>query len=515
MNGYTSLADDPLALYAGLKRDALAEVRGAVAGLDKLSRGLRYKNDPVLWARERGKLEIWSKQREILRSVRDHRQTAVQSCHEIGKSFTAALTSAWWIDVHSPGEAFVVTTAPSDKQVKAILWREINRLHTRLGLAGRTNLSEWYIGNELVAFGRKPADYDPTAFQGLHARYMLVVLDEACGIPKELWDAASSLTANVHSRTLAIGNPDDEHTEFAANCERDRNWHTIAIGYRDTPNFTDEEISESLSELLIGPEWVEERAEKWGRESALFISKCEGRFPRGQSPFIVIPLFMAERCRWVEIPPDDNEVVAGLDIGAGGDRTILRERRGAKVGREMQFIDSDPMKTIGAIVEKINEWGVQRVVYDTIGIGWALGGRLKELSSVHNQVGKLRGGTTHSAEVVKFNAAETPNDPKKFLNRRAEMWWYGRELSRLNAWDLEVIDDDTLGELTAPTYELMDSSGRIKIEKKDDIIKRLGKSPDRADALLMAFYPTHSVVDTPKVSLADVNITSNLTPGVY
>lgn len=510
-------ASDPMALYRTLRSDALAEVRGAVDGWDRATRGLTYKSNPALWAKERAGLELWSGQRTIITSVRDHRQTAVQSCHEIGKSFSAALTSCWWIDVHAPGEAFVVTTAPSDKQVKAILWREINRLHSKLGLVGRTNLSEWYIGKELVAFGRKPADYDPTAFQGLHARFMLVVLDEACGIPKELWDAASSLTANVHGRTLAIGNPDDEHSEFAANCLRDPNWHTIKIGYRDTPNFTGEPISESLSELLIGPDWVEERRQKWGEDSALFISKCNGEFPRGQSPYIVIPLYMAENCRWVDLGADPHDVVAGLDIGAGGDRTILRERRGPKLGREAQFVDSDPMKTIGMVVEKIVEWGVQKVIYDTIGIGWALGGRLKELSSVHNPAGALRGETTHSAEVAAFNAAETPRDPKKFLNKRAEMWWHGRELSRLGLWDLEEADDDVIGELTAPLYELMDSSGRIKIERKDEIIKRLGQSPDRADAVLMAYYPLVTEVQMPKTSVADYELIERggLTPGDY
>src|SRR4029079_19602604 len=108
---------------------------------------------------------LWSATCHIIERVRDPARPAVQSCPAVGKSFVAATTVAWWLDVHPVGEAFVVTTAPTDKQVKAVLWREINRLHTRAGLAGRTNLSEWYIGKELVAFGLKSADQDPTAFQ--------------------------------------------------------------------------------------------------------------------------------------------------------------------------------------------------------------------------------------------------------------------------------------------------------------------------------------------------------------
>ena len=454
-----------------------------------------YRRDPVRWARERCGVKLWSKQREIIASVRDHAQTAVHSCHAVGKSFVAATTVAWWLDVHPVGEAFVVTTAPTDKQVKAVLWREINRLHTRAQLAGRTNLSEWYVGKELVAFGRKPADQDPTAFQGIHARYVLLVLDEACGIPKELWDAGSSIVSNEHSRTLAIGNPDDAFGEFAANCRASSGWNVIHVGYRDTPNFTEEHVEPIVRDSLISPRWVDERAKKWGVGSAIFTSKCEGQFPlEGTSG--VIPYAWASACRILDLP-ESTPVEAGVDVGAGGDRTVIRERRGLRAGREEVFVDADPMRTVGRLVEKINEWGVTRVKVDSIGIGWALTGRLRELSSIHNPAGSLAGETTHRAEVVGVNFGERPTEgwEHKFLNKRAEVYWQvGRERSRLRNWDLTDVDDDTIAELTASTYEVMDSYGKIKIEPKDKVIERLGASPDRGEALLLAFYDQHQPV---------------------
>ena len=464
-----------------------------------------YRRDPVRWARERCDVELWSKQRQIIESVRDHAQTAVHSCHAVGKSFVAATTVAWWLDVHPVGEAFVVTTAPTDKQVKAVLWREINRLHTRAGLAGRTNLSEWYIGKELVAFGRKPADQDPTAFQGIHARFVLLVLDEACGIPKELWDAGSSIVSNEHSRTLAIGNPDDAFGEFAANCRAGSQWNVIHVGYRDTPNFTDEHVAPIVRDSLISPRWVEERKKKWGVGSAIFTSKCDGQFPL-EGTNGVIPYAWATACRILDLP-ESIPIEAGIDVGAGGDRTVIRERRGLCAGREEVFIDADPMRTVGRLIEKINEWGVTRVKVDSIGIGWALTGRLRELSSVHNPAGAQRGETTHSAEVVGVNFGERPTEgwEHKFLNKRAEVYWnVGRERSRLKNWDLGVLDDDVIAELTASMYEIMDSYGKIKIEPKDKVIERLGESPDRAEALLLAFYDQH----TPAMmtSLADRNL---------
>lgn len=504
---FVSLADDPYAIYTAGRTTARWGETARIIDPPQL----KWRKDPVRWATERARVELWSKQREILEAVRDNSQTAVASCHEVGKSFSAALTASWWIDVHPPGEAFVVTSAPSDKQVKAILWREINRLHTRIGLEGRTNLSEWYIGKELVAFGRKPADYDPTAFQGLHARYMMVILDEACGIPPELWDAASSLAANVHGKIFAIGNPDDEHSRFADNCLRDPDWTTVYIGYEDTPNFTGESVSEGLKEMLISRRWVEERARKWGRESAIFISKCMGRFPRGQSPFVTIPITMVEQCKWNDLPSGE-PVVGGIDVGAGGDRTIIRERRGMRAGREAVFVNPNPMQTIAQLIEKINEWGLTKVNVDPIGVGWALVGRLKELSSIHNPTSTE---TTHGAEVVGINVAEKASDPNRFFNKRAELWWHGRELSRLGLWNLEVIDDDTLQELTTPLYELTDSKGKVKIQKKDEIIKTLGRSPDSAEALLLAFWDKPTEMIMPDLDLSDFDLLTNLTPGSY
>src|SRR5262249_41588035 len=151
-----------------------------------------------------------------------------------GKSYTAAQIAAWWLDGHPVGEAVVVTTAPTDRQVKVVLWKEIRRVHSKAQLAGRTNQKEWLMTpeggeEEIVAFGMKPADYDPAAFQGIHARYVLVIYDEACGIPgagaqpssgshmnaSSLWEAGDSLLTNDDCRMLAIGNPDDPSAEFA------------------------------------------------------------------------------------------------------------------------------------------------------------------------------------------------------------------------------------------------------------------------------------------------------------
>jgi hypothetical protein len=454
---------------------------------------LMWRRDPVSWLEQRAQTETWSKQQDVFRSIVVNPKTAVHSSHSVGKSFTAAQVACWWLDVHPPGDAFVLTTAPTDVQVKAILWREINRAHGRIGLRGRTNLSEWYIGNELVALGRKPSDHNPTGMQGVHSRHFLTIIDEACGIAKELWDAASTLAANEYGRMLAIGNPDDPQSEFARVCSPDSGWNVIHIGTLDTPNFTGEPVSRSLAEMLPSREWYEDRKRAWGEDSALFVSKVLGYFPTEDNPFTTVPFAWASQCRYTELVADDNDVQAGIDVGAGGDRTVIYERRGPVAGRVESFRNPDPMATIGQLVERINEWGVTVAKVDVIGVGWALYGRLRELSSKHNPVGARRGETTHSAEIVPVNFSNKPtkSNERRFLNKRAEVWWnVGRENSRLHSWDLTQVTDDIIAELTAPRYEILDSGGRVKIEPKDDVKKRIGRSPDGADALLLAFYDT-------------------------
>lgn len=451
---------------------------------------LKWRRDPVAWAVERAKLELWSRQREILESIRDNSNTAVHSCHSSGKSYISAVATAWWLDVHPIGQARVVTTAPTSPQVDAILWYEIGKLHKQLDLPGVCHLRSWYIGKQLVALGRKPPDHQEAAFQGMHAKYLLVIYDEAFGIPKNLWDEGTSLASNEYSRQLAIGNPDGPGI-FEDKCTPGSTWSVIHIGSQDTPAFTGENVSASLLENLISKRWVEERAQEWGRDSALFQSKCDGNFPRGTDPNAVIQHAWVARCRLLELPDDDSTVEAGIDVGAGADRTVIRERRGMKAGREETFIDSDPMRTVGRLVEKINEWGITRVKVDVTGIGWALGGRLRELSTKHNPSKK---DTTHSAEIVRVNFGARPSagNERKFLNVRAEIYWtVGRELSRLGQWDLMNVDDQVVHELTMSRYEILDSYGKIKIEPKKEVIKRLRVSPDRAEALLLAFYLPH------------------------
>jgi len=440
------------------------------------------ETDPVRWMQTRIHAFLWSTQQDIAHAVRDHRRVAVHSCFESGKSWLAARLVAWWLDTHTPGEAFVVTTATTGQQVRAILWREIGRAHRDGKLAGRLNQTEWWLNDEMVAFGRKPADYDPAAFQGIHARYVLVVIDEAAGVPETIFRAAAGLTANEHSRILAIGNPDDPQSYFATICAPGSGWHVIGIDAFQTPNFTGEEIPEALHDLLISPTYAKELADEVGEESPVYVAKVRGQFPEDATDGVV-PLSWVRQCQRLEVewtPEQLLPIELGVDVGAGGDETVIRERTGAVAGRTWRKRTPDWADSVGLILDAIVTTGATAVKVDTIGIGWGVVGRLQE----------LRGEQKHQAQIVPVNVGEASRDTTKWPKLRDQLWWeVGRELTRSHAWDLRAVDEVTVAQLIAPTYTV-DSANRVKVERKEDTKKRLKRSPDDADALLLAYYGT-------------------------
>ena len=224
--------------------------------------------DPVEWIEQRLGERLWSKQIEVARSVVEHRYTAVQAAHAVGKSFLAARLAAWWIASRPVGEAFCVSTAPTTPQVRAILWRELGRAHRKGALPGRIttgNVPEWWIGGELVAWGRKPADLTDreaaaATFTGVHAARVLVILDESAGIAPWLWDAIDTLATNEAARVVALGNPLDPSSRFAEVCQPGSGWNTIKISAFDAPAFTGERIPPELADVLVSRRWVESAA---------------------------------------------------------------------------------------------------------------------------------------------------------------------------------------------------------------------------------------------------------------
>lgn len=457
---------------------------------EQQARASDYAADPALWAREKLGEHLWSKQVQIAESVRDNRLTAVQSCHGVGKSWTASRLTAWWLDIHPPGEARVVTTAPTGDQVKAILWSEINAAFAIAAargnpLPGRINETDWKLGKRLIAFGRKPSDYNQHAFQGIHAKYVLVIIDEACGVTKQFWTAANAIATGEHCRILAIGNPDDPGSQFARVCANTDRWNVIRISAFDTPNFTTEDVPDDLRPMLVSHAYEEDMRVEFGEQSPTYISKVLGLFPSDAEDGVV-RLSAIRACTTPPPTPllhtDLAPVHLGVDLGAGGDETVIRERRGPRVGREWRSRDRDSAKVVAEIIHAIRLTKATKVKVDSIGIGWGIVGALRE----KQQQGE------HDADIVGVNVSEASSEPQKYARLRSQIWWQvGRQLSEDRGWDLSELDTDDrerlVSQLTAPKYTT-DASGRIVVEPKAETKKRIGRSPDNADALLLAFY---------------------------
>lgn len=460
------------------RREEIRKVRQATLAKSKTANAgfHKYLGDPVGFTREVLREQPWSKQRAVMESVRDNRYTAVPSCHGVGKSWDAARIVSWWLSVHAPGTAFAVTTAPSFPQVRAILWREIHRAHQGGGLPGRINQTEWWMADEIVAFGRKPADYDPSAFQGIHAQFVLVVIDEACGVGKPLWDAADTLMTNTNSRMLAIGNPDDPASQFAKVCRPASGWNVMPVSAFDSPNFTGEEVPEEVSRELLSETWVEERRTRWGEGSALWESKVMGRFPE-LSDDTLIPLSWVERARergrdgW----PETTNKELGVDVARfGSDKTIIGLREGKSFRVIHEASKQDTMVTTGQVVKALKETGAFGAKVDVVGLGAGVVDRLAEMG----------------APVVAMSAGSRPYDTERFVNQRAEWWWNLRELFEADEAIIDPDDEELAEQLSSLKYKL-DSRGRVLLESKDDAKKRGVSSPDKGDAMAMAFAPLY------------------------
>lgn len=478
-----------------------------------------WRRDPALWAQERVGNCLWSKQREIMEAVQQHRKVAVRSCHGPGKSFTAAQIAGWWLDVWPPGDAVVITTAPTDNQVKVVLWKEIRRVHRKGKLRGRTNQKQWFMFvppgiEELVAQGRKPADYDPAAFQGIHAGRVLVIFDEACGIPgvsvetpNSLWEGAEALLTSDDCRFLAIGNPDDPTSHFATICKPGSGWHVIGISVFETPNFTGEALPEYILRSLVGRTWVEERRIEWmpgwhwndegtnvlppagvKLEDAhpLWLSKVLGVFPDNKRDQGLIPWGWIEAAQQRTLEAvGDNEL--GVDVGAGGDASCTAHRHGPVIRILGEDHNPDTMQTCGKVISERRLTGATKVKVDEIGIGRGVVDRGIEQGEPFLGVNVGEGPTCSDLAdcIPQRDVHDVRCNKLRFLNLRAQLYWELRERFERGNVDLDPNDRATAAELASLRFKRT-SAGKIQIESKDEAKRRGVPSPNRAEAVMLA-----------------------------
>lgn len=464
-----------------------------MAGLPKdlVSLYSKAQSDPAFFVENVISMtSLWQKQKDIMASVRDNSRTVVRSCNGAGKTFTTANTVVWFLTTFP--QSIVVSTAPTARQVRELLWQEINNIHrhSRYPLGGRCLNVNWTLGAKWFAVGLSTDD--PNRFQGFHAEHILGVIDEAAGVEVPIWEGMDAILTSSGARLLAIGNPTEPSGRFY-DAFSSPLYNKIHISAFDTPNFTANSIkledikqgtwSTKFKDLifpaLITPKWAAERLEEWGEDSPAFQSRILGNFPIiGTDTMLPLGWVMRaiERdCTW----KDTDRCVMAVDVARfGDDESVVGIRRGNSMSYIETFNNIDVYALSKACKVIATREKPEVIKVDVVGIGAGV-------------ADNLRGWGFDS--VVDYVAQERAWSPEKHTNRRTESWYNLREKLRKNEVNLPK-DETLIGQLTAPKYKF-DSAGRYVLEAKDDMKKRGLSSPDRGDVVAMLFETDDTVTD--------------------
>ncbi|MXZ92763.1 MAG: hypothetical protein F4W95_05885 [Chloroflexi bacterium] len=356
--------------------------------------------DPVRFAEETLGVSLWDKQKGVLNAIRRRRRVAVRSGNGLGKDFTAAVALLWYLHAHDPG--IVLSTAPTFRQVRHVLWRQIHALHRRAAetLGGKLLDIRWELAEDRYAMGLSATGADQ--FQGFHCENMLVVVDEAEGVAEPIYEAIDAVMTSVNPKLLLISNPTRLSGAFYRAFHQEQGiYETITISALDSPNVENGRIDVPG---LVTAQWVEERRAVWGENSDRFRSRVLGRFPeRGADSLIAMSDIEAAVYEghpspqpspasregaggydWSEMflpgmGTASGSAVIGVDVARfGSDRSVVAVRRGEVVEEISVFARLDTMAVAGNVVASVRKHRPRLVNVDEIGVGSGVVDRLRE-----------------------------------------------------------------------------------------------------------------------------------------
>ena len=421
-------------------------------------------------------IDPWSRQAEFFAAVARHHRVAVRSGHKIGKSTGFACLALWWVATRP--RARVILTSAGDNQIATILWPELRRLHARaaealggtVALDPRTGL-RFDDGRVVIGFS---TDRPETA-AGQSGDELLYLVDEASGIDERIMEAIEGNLAGG-GRVALCGNPTQTSgTFYDAFTTKREFWHPVHISSEETPNASG--IGEPIPGLATR-EYVEEKRRQWGEDSPLYAVRVRGDFPTQASNSVVgLELIEAARKRYPDVP-DTGPLEIGVDVARfGDDDSVIQPRRGKRAPVPRVIHGQDTVQVAGAVVQVAQELrrpGERvRVKVDVIGVGAGVADTLRQ----HQWL-----------DVVDVNVAESAtatDDGPGYALLRDQLWFAVRDWLRDGG--AFAPDEQLEAELVAPVYSF-DTRGRIKVESKDSMKKRLKRSPDRADALALAVH---------------------------
>lgn len=433
-------------------------------------------------------VQLWEKQIEIAESVRDNRYTTVRACHDIGKTFSAARLALWFL--YSFPQSIVVTTAPTMRQVENLLWRELRAAHEQalIELGGEPLKTRLDLQSDWYAIGVSSAD--PDKLQGFHAAsgYILLLVDEAAGVPEPAFEAMEGMMTSEEARMLMIGNPTSDSGSFRASHHSWDHANKIHISAFDSPNFKNNGIKtiedlknvnldtiEVVSPHLISVRWAYEKIESWGIDSPMFQARVLGNFP-SQSANTIIPLNYLELAASDEhrekLKAQGGKFNLGVDPARfGNDETVLTPLYGGYCPEQSIHPYTSITETVG-LIKQFSNPHPDFIGIDVDGLGGGVFDILYEekydtIAEIHN------GGKAF------------PDDTGlTFANFASQLWWLARVMFEKGL--LAIPNDEKLiMQLSTRRYSF--TSRGLAAESKDDWKKRYGgKSSDRADSFLYA-----------------------------
>ena len=393
------------------------------------------------------------------------RRISVRSGHGVGKS-----TVVSWIMLHHqllrlPQKT--VVTAPTSAQLFDALFAELKTWILRLPKplqmlldVKQDRVTLRHAPDESFISARTSRAEQPEALQGVHSEHVLLVADEASGIPEKVFEAAAGSMSGEHATTILLGNPVRGSGFFYDTHHRLSNtWKTLRVSCYDSPR--------------VSQAFIDDMAARYGEESNAFRIRVLGEFPLTDDDTVIsLELVEAAVRRDVEQNPSA-PIVWGVDVARfGGDSNALAKRQANVLLEPVQtWKGRDLMQTTGMIKAAWDTCEVRdrpiEILVDSIGLGAGVTDRLRELGLPARGV----------------NVAESPAMGETYANLRAELWFKARQW--LSARDCSLPEDEELrANLVTPKYRFT-SNGKLQVESKDDMRKRGLPSPDAADAFIL------------------------------
>lgn len=441
-----------------------------------------FYNDPlgfVLYAFDwgHGDLEGWEGpdkwQREFLNRLGERIRNrkpgeVIKIAVKTGKGPGKTAVEAWlilWLNSTRPHFAGIATANTGD-QLDTKLWRELSLWWQR------SINKHWFQWTATRFFqvdhkdtwgmdALKWSEHKPDAFGGLHngGRGQAVIIDEGSAVAASIYDVVDSTMTDEDSFIFVFGNPYQKRGRFFELFTRfSHRWDTITVDCRTAKAPNQQKIQADI--------------EDWGLDSDYIRVNVLGEFPRQDADTLIpLPLIEGARTRKAE-GCERYRPVWGLDVARyGDDRTALCVRRHRKIEKVESWRGLDTMQTAGRVKFMYDEAGLDdkptQIVVDVIGVGAGVVDRLREMN----------------LPVRALNVAEMPAVRAKFHRLRDEMYWRGREW--FEGLNVECPQHEIGAELGDVTYGYT-SAGQIKVEPKDEIKERLGRSPDVGESLLLS-----------------------------